>query len=77
LIVRENSCDYYYGSENYSKIEVIVWRFLNCRGLDRVGEEAKDSAEPQEQREPPEQVLTELDPLGGLRGRVNLLSPSL
>ena len=55
--------------EDDAEVEVVVRRLLEGAGLDAVREEAEDGAEPEQQREPAEQVLAELDPLGRLGRR--------
>ena len=57
------------GCQDDPEVEVIIWRLLEGAGLDSVGEEAEDGAEPEQQREAAEQVLAELHPLGRLGRR--------
>ena len=68
-IVFYRTCDEYNSREDDAKIEVVVWRFLECSRLDAVGQEAEDGAKPQEEGESSKQVLAELDPFWSLRRR--------
>lgn len=46
---------------------VIGW-FILHGSLDAIGQEAEDGPNPQQDGEAPEELATELDPLGGCRG---------
>ena len=52
---------------------IIARWILECSGLDGVGDEAEDGADPEQQREAAEQLLTELHPLGRRLGRRQLI----
>ena len=54
------------GCQDDAQVEIVIRRLLECAGLDAVGEEAEDGAQPEQQREPTEQILTELDPFRSL-----------
>ena len=44
---------------------VVTWGILIGRGLNRVGHKTQDGSNPQQEGEPPKELLTELDPFGG------------
>ena len=67
LVVGEDAGDGDDSSEDNSEVEIVIWGLLVGRGLDTVGHEAEDGADPEQASEPGEQILTELDPLGGCR----------
>lgn len=51
--------------QDNAKVEVIVGRLFNRAGLDGVGNEAENGANPEQQGETTEEVFAELDPLRG------------
>ena len=54
---------------------VVARRVVLCARLDAVGQEAEDGPNPQQDREAPEELAAELDPLRGGRRRCERIGP--
>ena len=54
---------------------VVARRVVLCARLDAVGQEAEDGPDPQQDREAPEELAAELDPLRGGRRRCERIGP--
>lgn len=54
---------------------VVARRVILCARLDAVGQEAEDGPDPQQDREAPEELAAELDPLRGGRRRCERVGP--
>lgn len=69
LVVLEDAGDDDHGGQHDAQVQVVHVRVLDGGRLEAVGEEAEDGSDPEEGGEASEQVLAELDPLGGGLGR--------
>ena len=63
------------GAGRVEGTHVVARRVVLCARLDAVGQEAEDGPNPQQDREAPEELAAELDPLRGGRRRCERVGP--
>merc|ERR1719232_64621 len=68
LVVGEDTSDNHDSSQDNTQVQVIIWRLFIGRGLNSVGDKAKNGTNPQEHGKAGKQVFAELDPFRGGRG---------
>jgi len=73
LVILEDTSNNDDGRKDDSEVEVVLDRVLGVDALDRVGEEAKNGANPKKSRKTTEKISAEFNPFGSCFWRSKLV----